>query len=328
MSRFTDTLISINSTSKIPAEATGGVKGYATPNSIASAIDAGTITIEQIATLQSTLTTLEPAWNKLVLGEANHIPFNLTPIGVPADIGVLHWDEGEEALSYHVEAGSIQIGKEMYDYYTNLSGGTLVDGQIVSVIGATGNRSAVVLTDATQVELSRATIGMVTHGGDNNQKVRVTKVGTVHKLNTDAFTEGAKLYVDPLVPGGLTETRPSLPAYIISVGVVQVKQAVNGVIDVHIDVQSVSSAEVQDACANSPASIRAALDVYSTAQVDAMESVSLVSQLPPAGVIGAGGRRFVNDSLNPPIGNFGTRVYGLGSNSTPVYSDGTHWFIG
>lgn len=46
----------------------------------------------------------------------------------------------------------------------------------------------------------------------------------------------------------------------------------------------------------------------------------------PAGVTGA--RSFVSDSTVPAAGNFGATVAGGGSNSVPVYYDGSNWCIG
>lgn len=48
----------------------------------------------------------------------------------------------------------------------------------------------------------------------------------------------------------------------------------------------------------------------------------------PAAIIGAGARSFITDANLTPVGNFGATVSGGGSNSTPVYSDGTNWRIG
>jgi hypothetical protein len=42
----------------------------------------------------------------------------------------------------------------------------------------------------------------------------------------------------------------------------------------------------------------------------------------------AGGRAFVNDANLIAAGNFGNQVGGSGSNTVPVWSDGTNWYIG
>lgn len=185
------------------------------------------------------------AWTDLT-GTANHIPFDTTPTAVPTTLGTLSWNAGDACLEYAVTGGMISIGKETFDYYTNLSGVTMVDGDIVSVTGATGNRTAVDLTDATDATSSSNVIGMVTQGAANNGLVRVTKTGSVHDLNTNGMTEGATIYVDPLNPGKWTTVRPSSPNHIVSIGVVQVTHATNGVADVVPNHQCIVAADIID----------------------------------------------------------------------------------
>lgn len=184
-------------------------------------------------------------WNDLT-GTANHIPFDTTPTAVPTTIGTLAWSETEEALEVAVEGGAIALGKETFDYFTNLSGVAMVDGDIVSIVGATGNRTAVDLTDATDATSSANVIGMVTHGAANNGTVRVTKTGSVHSLNTDGLTEGGTVYVDPALPGKWTMSRPTSPNHVVSIGFVQVAHLTNGVVDVVPNHQCVTAADIVD----------------------------------------------------------------------------------
>jgi hypothetical protein len=57
-------------------------------------------------------------------------------------------------------------------------------------------------------------------------------------------------------------------------------------------------------------------------------AVFTVGTLPSAAAVGAGGRAHVSDGTVVAAGNFGNAVAGGGSNSLPVYSDGTTWRIG
>lgn len=185
------------------------------------------------------------SWSGLT-GEANYIPFDTTPTSVPTTLGTLSWNADDACLEYAVDGGTISIGKETFDYYTNLSGVTMVDGDIVSIVGATGNRTAVDLTDATDSTSAANVIGMVTQGAANNGTVRVTKTGNVHLLNTNGLTEGGSIYVDPADPGKWTMTRPTRPNHVISIGVVRVAHAVNGVVDVVPNHQCITSADIID----------------------------------------------------------------------------------
>ena len=166
----------------------------------------------------------------------DHIDF--TPIAGITSIpqGQLIYNADEHCLSFGVENGSLELGKEVVETFTNLAGVTLVDGDVVSVIGVSGNRQAVALTDPKNSQNASACIGMVTEGAAPNGLVRVTKIGRVHNLNTNAFTEGLPVYVDPLNPGKLTQTPPSAPNVFINVGVVEVKNTNVGVIGVDLRV--------------------------------------------------------------------------------------------
>lgn len=185
------------------------------------------------------------SWSGLT-GEANHIPFDTTPTSVPTTLGTMSWNAADACLEYAVDGGTISIGKETFDYYTNLSGVAMVDGDIVSIVGATGNRTAVDLTDATDATSAANVIGMVTQGAANNGTVRVTKTGSVHSLNTNGLTEGGSIYVDPTDPGKWTMTRPTSPNHVVSIGVVQVAHAVNGVVDVVPNHQCITAADIID----------------------------------------------------------------------------------
>lgn len=53
--------------------------------------------------------------------------------------------------------------------------------------------------------------------------------------------------------------------------------------------------------------------------------VYTVSNLPSAANIGAGGRAFVSDSN---VNVFGEKVFTGGTNTVPVFSNGTYWLVG
>ena len=149
----------------------------------------------------------------------------------------LSYNSAEDTLSYtRIDGGTREFGKEMSDRYTNLDTVPIVNGDIVSVVGATGNRSAVKLTDASNQNLSLATIGMVTISSIAvNNSGEVAKAGKVHELNTIAYTEGTVLYVHPTNKGKWTATKPT-SGYIIKIGVVVVSHATEGIIDLEINV--------------------------------------------------------------------------------------------
>lgn len=153
--------------------------------------------------------------------------------------GALFWDNDNSTLSYQIpDGGTIQVNQEPFDLYHNLEGGTIINGDIVSTCGASGNRTAVCLTDATNDTKSLAAFGMVTVPSILNNNVgRITKSGgKVRQLNTIAYAEGTVLYVDPLNKGKWTATMPAAPNRAIKIGTVAVSHAVNGVVELDIQV--------------------------------------------------------------------------------------------
>ena len=148
----------------------------------------------------------------------------------------LAWDNDNGTLSFGLpDGGSIQINQEEFNFFHNLSGVTLVDGDIVCVIGATGNRLAVTLTNASNPLSSQRCIGVVTNGPiAPNNLARVTMLGMVNNLNTSAYNEGDVIYADPSNNGKWTSIKPSYPNMTIRVGTIMVKHATVGVLAVRI----------------------------------------------------------------------------------------------
>lgn len=153
--------------------------------------------------------------------------------------GQLVWDYDNNTLVFKIpDGGLIQVNQEPFDYYTNLEGSTIVNGDIVSTCGASGNRTAICLTDATNDAKSLAALGMATVPSILNNNIgRITKSGgKVRELNTIAYAEGTVLYVHPTNKGKWTSTMPAAPNRAIKIGIVTVSHAVNGVVELDIQV--------------------------------------------------------------------------------------------
>lgn len=153
--------------------------------------------------------------------------------------GELIWDYDNKTLAFKTaDGGFIQVNQEPFDYYTNLEGAAIVNGDIVSTCGASGNRTAICLTDATNDAKSLAALGMVTVSSINNNNIgRITKSGgKVRELNTIAYPEGTVLYVDPLNKGKWTSSMPSAPNRAIKIGIVTVSHSNQGVVELDIQV--------------------------------------------------------------------------------------------
>lgn len=134
--------------------------------------------------------------------------------------GRLAWNEIDGTLDLHLKGGNVtlQIGQEQVVRVVNKSGADLIDGQVVYLSGAQGNRVKVDLAVATgSTSLARTVLGLVTEPIANNQEGFVTISGLVRGLNTSAFVDGDVLYLST-TPGQITNVRPSAPTHVVVVG--------------------------------------------------------------------------------------------------------------
>jgi hypothetical protein len=132
----------------------------------------------------------------------------------------LTWNETDGTLDLGLKGGNVtlQIGQEQVVRVVNKSGANLVDGQVVYLSGAQGNRVKVDLAVASgSTSLARTVLGLVTESIPNNQEGFVTISGLVRGLDTSAFVDGDVLYLST-TPGAITNVRPSAPTHVVVVG--------------------------------------------------------------------------------------------------------------
>lgn len=102
----------------------------------------------------------------------------------------------------------------------NSTGVTLTKGQVVYLSGATGNRPNALLADADTEATSSKTIGIVVADITNNSDGYVAVNGTLHDLDTSAFTAGDTLWLSS-TPGAMqANTPPAEPAHAVFIGFV------------------------------------------------------------------------------------------------------------
>jgi hypothetical protein len=80
----------------------------------------------------------------------------------------------------------------------------------------------------------------------------VTLTGDVKGLDTDAYTIGDVLYIDPDVPGGLTTTKPETPDVIMSIAIVTKVNSSAGHIFVRMWSQQALLEELHDVKVDTP----------------------------------------------------------------------------
>jgi hypothetical protein len=111
----------------------------------------------------------------------------------------------------------------------NSTGVTLTKGQIVYLSGATGNRPNALLAKADAEATSSKTIGMVVADIANNADGYVATNGTLHDLNTLAFTAGDSLWLSAATAGAMVaNTPPAEPNHSVFIGYVARSHATQG----------------------------------------------------------------------------------------------------
>jgi hypothetical protein len=102
----------------------------------------------------------------------------------------------------------------------NSTGVTLTKGQVVYLLGATGNRPNAVLADASTEATSSKTIGLVSADIANNADGYVTVSGTMHDLALNMFADGDRLWLDSTPGDMVANTPPAEPNHSVFIGTV------------------------------------------------------------------------------------------------------------
>lgn len=160
-----------------------------------------------------------------------------TTVAVTEAVAKLQWDDGNGTLQFGLKGGhvNLQVGQELVALCYNDSGTNLVDGQIVYISGAQGNRVAVKLARADSETTSAGTLGMVTEPIAAGAQGFITLMGTVNKLNTNGLTAGHLLYLSATTAGAYTETPPAAPNHKVTIGYVERVSSTVGSIYVKVD---------------------------------------------------------------------------------------------
>lgn len=148
--------------------------------------------------------------------------------------GTLTWNPEDQTADLDVGNGVVyQLGQESGFPAKNLSGGTITNGTVVCVTGASGDKPTIELASNNSEALSASTIGIATEDVNNNATGRITTSGFVRGLNTSAFTEGVAIWLG--VNGAFTATKPESPAHLVHLGWVTRVHATEGIIFVHVN---------------------------------------------------------------------------------------------
>jgi hypothetical protein len=140
-------------------------------------------------------------------------------------------DNGNTRLQYKLpDETLVQVARDNIIVAKNLQGGVITKGQVVYIsggVGASGTAEVKLARADAESTMPVAGIAMET-SLDPNEFGRFMVSGLIQKVDTDAFTAGARLYASESVAGALTATPPTAPDFRQRVAVVINKHQING----------------------------------------------------------------------------------------------------
>jgi hypothetical protein len=127
----------------------------------------------------------------------------------------------------------------------NNSGAQINKGQAVRISGALGQNPTISLAQANAYATTDA-IGLAAANIGNNSTGSVIIAGTLTGLNTNAYTDGAVLYLSSTTAGDLTTTEPSRPNWQMQMGYVEHAHPTQGKILVRANLESTKTEYISD----------------------------------------------------------------------------------
>ena len=151
-------------------------------------------------------------------------------------VGRLSWNDTDGTLDIGLKGGNVvlQVGQEMNQRVTNVTGSTLLNGRAVYINGAQGNRATVTYSSAATEATSSKTLGILTEDIANNQSGFVTTEGFVRNIDTSTYIEGAALWLSAAGSGQITTTRPTAPNHGVFLGYCVKQHQSSGIIYVKV----------------------------------------------------------------------------------------------
>jgi hypothetical protein len=145
-----------------------------------------------------------------------------TDIAETCVAGRIKWneDDGTSETCTDIVGHVIQHGQEIAPRVVNKAGFKILNGQVVTITGAQGNRMAVGLANAASATTSRI-IGVATSDIEDNATGPVTLIGKVRGVDTRNFSTGDLLFLSATVDGGMVNSVPDAPNRKAFIGVVE-----------------------------------------------------------------------------------------------------------
>lgn len=124
----------------------------------------------------------------------DYINFAENPINSDTKIGNVFYDSANGTLSAKLSTDvTMQIGQEQLIRAVNKTDATILNGKVVHITGASGNRPKIELVGTTD-PLTDCVLGLATENIIKNEYGYVCTFGLVRGLNTQGLIEGTRLY--------------------------------------------------------------------------------------------------------------------------------------
>jgi hypothetical protein len=151
--------------------------------------------------------------------------------------GELAINTGDATVYTKLDDGTVTpiVGKSnnLFVSVRNESGSAIPAFSAVYINGASSNKPTIVLAQANSELTSSKTLGFTTAAINHNKNGEVITNGLLTKVDTQAYSAGASLWLSPTTPGGVTTTMPTAPNHAVFLGTV-VTSASNGKVEVKV----------------------------------------------------------------------------------------------
>ena len=211
--------------------------------------------------------------------DPDYITFDTSPETSSSNPGTLSWNEEDGTLDLKLNSDiTLQVGQELHVRVYNGTGSTIPNGTVVYVNGSSdihGHISVAPYIADGSVNVFNV-MGLSTSDILDEEDGYVTLSGLVRGLDTSDFNAGDSVFASDTIPGGLTTTQPISPSETVSLGVVTVSDATEGMIFVQIDTGATADLITYDHDTSllEATNVAAALDelAYKKADINALSS--------------------------------------------------------
>ena len=176
------------------------------------------------------------------------IDFDATPIGSVGQYR-MQWNSDRSTLDLGLsEDINLDVGQQLFLFAKSIETNTINKGEVVLVVGASGDNPTIKRASNASEALSSRTIGIAAQNISSNNNGFIVTAGTVYNINTSGFSQGAPLYLG--ANGTLQTNLPVAPLHGVFIGTVERVGENNGQIFIHVqnyqEVEELSDVNVRN----------------------------------------------------------------------------------